>query len=178
MAVIGHAKSGKTTVVVKLVVELRRRGHRVMTVKHGHAFDVDREGSDSWRHRHDGGAERTVMAGPDGFAMVGAWPDGEPTLLQLAARWLADADVVVAEGFKREPVARIEVFRRAAQPEPVYPPGSAGAAGLLALVADAAGRPAGARVPVLDADDPDLAARLADLVEREVMGLGGGARGA
>jgi hypothetical protein len=50
--ITGWKNSGKTTLTERLVAELTRRGHSVATVKHAHhAFDIDREGTDSWRHR-------------------------------------------------------------------------------------------------------------------------------
>ena len=44
-----------------------------MSVKHGHHHDIDTEGTDSWRLRHEGGAEKVVLAGPEGFAVMGIW---------------------------------------------------------------------------------------------------------
>jgi molybdopterin-guanine dinucleotide biosynthesis protein B len=64
VCVIGKKKSGKTTTVVGLVRELASRGYRVMTAKHGHHFEVDTAGTDSYRHRREAGAARVVLAGP------------------------------------------------------------------------------------------------------------------
>lgn len=171
VCVIGKKKSGKTTTTVALAAELTRRGHRVMTVKHGHTFDLDHEGRDSWRHVHEGGAHRVVLASPDGFAVIGEWPGGELAgAAELAARYLADADVVVVEGFKREALPKIEVFRRAAHDEPIYGVEDLDRADWLAIATDVPDFEA--HVPVLDIDDPALPAKLADLVEREVIGAG------
>lgn len=164
VCIIGKKNSGKTTMTVKLVAELTSRGHRVMTVKHGHGFRVDREGTDSWKHRYEGGAERVLMAGPETLALIGEWGrEGEPGLADLVGRYLAEADVVVAEGFKVEPFPKIEVFRAAAHPDPIYSPDHRDAGGFLAIVTD---RPDfTAAPPVFALDQPDLIARLADLVE-------------
>lgn len=161
VCVVGKKRSGKTTTVVGLVRELARRGREVMTLKHGHHFRLDREGTDSWRHRHEGGAARVVLAGPEGFAVAGGWgPDGEEPLERLVARFLSDAEVVVAEGFKGSDALRVEVFRRAAHPDPLYEPGDPR---YLAVLTDVPGFEA--HVPVLDADDPHRFGALADLVE-------------
>ncbi len=161
VCVVGKKRSGKTTTVVGLVQALSRRGRRVMTLKHGHHFRLDREGTDSWRHRHEGGAARVVLAGPEGLAVEGAWgPEGEEPLERLVARFLPDAEVVVAEGFKGSDAPRVEVYRRAAHAEPLY---TSDDPRYLAVLTDVPGFQA--HVPVLDVDDPGRFEALADLVD-------------
>ena len=173
VCIVGKKKSGKTTTVLKLVAELRQRGHRVMTIKHGHHFDLDRKGTDSFRHRVEGGAERVVLAGPGQFALLGTWPRGqEETPAELAARYLGDADIVVVEGFKGERLPKIEVFRRSAHDSPVWDPGDETSRDYIAGITDDEAYARRAPFTILDADDPGLAADLADLVETRVMGLG------
>ena len=170
IAVVGKKKSGKTTTVVKLVAELRQRGYRVMTIKHGHHFDLDREGTDSHRHRVEGGAERVVLAGPGQFAILGTWPQGEEAGPEaLAARYLADADLVVVEGFKGERLPKVEVFRRAVHASPVWDPDHATAGDYIAGITDDAEYADRVPFPTLDADDPSVASKLADLVEDRVL---------
>jgi molybdopterin-guanine dinucleotide biosynthesis protein MobB len=168
---VGKKKSGKTTVSVAVVAELGRRGHRVMTVKHGHGFDLDRQGTDSWRHRHEGGARRVVMAAPGGFAIVGDWPDGRAMgPAEIAERFLHDADIVVVEGFKSEGLPKIEVYRRSSHPEPVFPLGDPAWSEYLAIATDVDVEDVEAPFPVLDVEDPELAVKLADIVEAEFFG--------
>lgn len=165
VCIVGKKKSGKTTTVIGLVAELKRRGLRVMTIKHGHRFDLDREGTDSFRHRVDGGAERVVLAGPRQFAVLGSWPAGEEIgPAELAARHLDDADIVVVEGFKGERLPKIEVFRRAAHATPVWDPERDDAGEYIAAVSDDPDYRGRVPFPTLAADDPALYARLADLV--------------
>ncbi len=168
VCVVGKKRSGKTTTVVGLVRELVARGHRVMTVKHGHGFDLDTEGTDSWRHRHEGGAARVVMAGPTEVAMLGEWGQrGALPLEELVESYLSDADVVVVEGFKDSGFPQIEVYRRAAHEEPLYVQGTPAPDSYLAVLTDVPDFRADA--PVLDADDPERFRLLADLVERHLM---------
>ena len=76
VAVIGRKHSGKTTLAVRLAAELHRRGHRVMTIKHGtHTFNIDPATTDTYRHFHEGAAERVAMAAPDKFALVARWSE-------------------------------------------------------------------------------------------------------
>ena len=173
VCIVGKKKSGKTTTVLKLVAALRQRGYRVMTIKHGHGFDLDRRGTDSFRHRVEGGAERVVLAGPGQFAILGTWPLGqEASPAELARRYLADADVVIVEGFKGERLPKIEVFRRAAHETPVFDPDDETAADYIAGITDDEAYGDRVPFPTFDAEDPSLAARLADLVESRVMGRG------
>src|SRR5919202_3723437 len=74
VAVIGKKNSGKTTTTVRLAAELGRRGHRVMTIKHGsHTFNIDPSTTDTYRHYHEGNVERVAMVAPDKFALVARW---------------------------------------------------------------------------------------------------------
>ena len=138
-----------------------------MTVKHGHGFRLDTEGTDSWRHVHEGGAARVVVAGPDRMAVTGAWgPDGEPPLETLVDRYLADAELVVAEGFKASKALRVEVFRRAVHDAPLYGRDADTDALYLAVLSDVPDLRA--HVPVVDVDDARRFHVLADLVERRL----------
>ncbi|MGZ8414199.1 MAG: molybdopterin-guanine dinucleotide biosynthesis protein B [Gemmatirosa sp.] len=183
VAIVGRKHSGKTTLVVRLSAALTARGHRVMIVKHGHhTFDLDPSTTDTYRHYHEGMAERVVMAAPDKFALVMRW-DEELSPEAIAERYLADADLVLCEGFKRAALPRIEVFREAAHAEPLYAPDAPDVDRWLAVVTDcedvrsADGRAtdgplAGARVLTF-AEDRWLDALVA-LVERDVMRIGAG----
>jgi molybdopterin-guanine dinucleotide biosynthesis protein B len=114
--VTGWKNAGKTTLVERLVAELVRRGLRVNTIKHGHHdLDVDQPGRDSYRHRTAGATEVAVVGGHR-YAIMRE--QEEATLAEVLAR-LAPADLVLIEGFKREPHRKIEV--RAGTGEPMAP---------------------------------------------------------
>ena len=167
-SIVGNKKSGKTTLSVAVIGELVERGRRVMSVKHGHHFRLDTPGTDSWRHRREGKAERVLLAGPDEFALLAdRGPEGEPPLDLLLSRYLADAEIVVVEGFRRGDLPKIEIYRADAQPEPVFPPEEASARRVLAVVTDRPDLPWS--VPVLDAETPDVAARVADIAEGRLL---------
>jgi molybdopterin-guanine dinucleotide biosynthesis protein B len=168
VCIVGKKKSGKTATVVGLVSELARRGHRVMTAKHGHGFELDTEGTDSWRHRHEGGAHRVVMASPDQVAVMGEWPLREEPLQTLVERFLFDADIVVAEGFKMSDARRVEVYRRVAHDDPLYGEDPGRDRAYLAVLTDV--EDFECHVPVLDVDDPQRFALVADLIEEHILG--------
>ena len=162
IAIVGKKNSGKTTLVVALVHEMIRRGHRVMTIKHGsHPFEFDTKGRDTWRHMHEGGAERVVMEAPQSRVLI-AQPKEPMGPRELADAYLRDAHFVVVEGFKQSDLPKIEVFRHAVHPEPLYAPDSPDAANYLGIVTDL--RDYRAPIPVLRFTDTNWLYRLTDLV--------------
>jgi molybdopterin-guanine dinucleotide biosynthesis protein MobB len=162
IAIVGKKNSGKTTLLVALVKELARRGHRVMTIKHGsHPFEIDQEGRDTWRHMHEGGAERVVMETPAMRVLISkvSEPLGPR---ELAATYLSDAEFVVVEGFKDSDLPKIEVFRKAVHAEPLYHAGTPGADLFKAIVTD--DREYRVGIPVLRFTDTAWMYRLIDIV--------------
>jgi molybdopterin-guanine dinucleotide biosynthesis protein B len=139
VCIIGRKNSGKTETTVVLGAELKRRGYRVMSVKHGHGFQLDEPGRDSWRHRHEGGVIRTVLAGPADFGVIGSWPGEEMGLPEIVRRFLWDADIVLAEGFKSASQPKVEVFRAALAGGTLYGQGKGAPEGIIALVTDEKG---------------------------------------
>ena len=135
VCVVGRKNAGKTTLAVALAAEYARRGHRVMTIKHSdHPAVVDRPGTDSWRHFNEAGAERTLLAATDLRVLFERSPDDYDPVA-LARRYLDGADIVVAEGYKRARVPRVEVYRPEAGP-PLYDAGREDAREWLGIVTD------------------------------------------
>lgn len=119
VSIVGHKSAGKTTLVVALAREFNRQQKRVATIKHAsHPADIDREGTDSWRHYHEGLADGVMVAAPSMRVVVERRPD-ETDPETLARRYFADRDLVIVEGFKRAALPKIEVFRRSVATEPL-----------------------------------------------------------
>lgn len=136
ISIIGRKNAGKTTLTVALAAELARRGRRVMTMKHSdHPADLDRPGTDSWRHFHEGRAERTLLVGPELQVLFHRVVDSYDPI-GLAREHLSSAEIVLAEGFKRAPLPKIEVFRPSVSPEPLYDPSLPSAVQWAAIVTD------------------------------------------
>jgi molybdopterin-guanine dinucleotide biosynthesis protein MobB len=136
ISIIGRKNAGKTTLTVALASELARRGLRVTTMKHAdHPAQVDQPGVDSWRHFHEGRAERVLLVSPDLRVLFHRAPD-EYDPVGLAKTYLPGADIVLVEGFKRAPIPKIEVFRRAVAQQPIYEAGSPSADQWVAIVTD------------------------------------------
>jgi molybdopterin-guanine dinucleotide biosynthesis adapter protein len=109
----GWSGAGKTTLIIKLIPELKRRGLTVATIKHAHhGFDIDQPGKDSFEHRA-AGAREVLVASRRRWALVHElWEAPEPGLAQLLAL-LSPADLVLVEGFKAEAHPKVEVHRAA-----------------------------------------------------------------
>ncbi|MEJ2540701.1 MAG: molybdopterin-guanine dinucleotide biosynthesis protein B, partial [Gemmatimonadota bacterium] len=169
VSVVGWKDSGKTSTAVALVDSLQARGWRVMALKHGHGFRLDTEGTDSARLR-EAGAERAVLAGPDGFAVLGGWGrGGEPPAPALATRFLSGADVVVVEGWKHGVFPAIEVVGPEGREPPLWHEDAPDRDRFLARVVPDGGPGTTAGPLTLDRGDPTLGDGLADLVEERVF---------
>ena len=108
LSIVGKSDSGKTTLIEKLIPELKRRGYRVGVVKHAHhGFDMDRRGKDSDRHRR-AGADTVMIASSGQIAMI---KQSTSESLDELVSYFEDVDLLITEGFKRDRAPKIEVFR-------------------------------------------------------------------
>ena len=108
ISVVGTSKSGKTTLIEKLIPELKNRGYRIGTIKHtSHGFDMDKKGKDSWRHKA-AGADTVVIASREKIVMV---KDENSAGLERLGKYFDDVHLVITEGFKKENRPKIEIYR-------------------------------------------------------------------
>ena len=119
--IAGYSGSGKTTLLEKLIPQFTARGLRVSVIKHAHhGFDIDRPGKDSYRHR-EAGASEVLLSCNDRWALMHERRDrSDVTLDELLAR-LAPCDLVLVEGFKQEPIPKLEVYRPENGKPPLFP---------------------------------------------------------
>ena len=111
VSVVGKSKSGKTTLIEKLVKELKSRGYRVATIKHiPQEVNFDEPGKDSWRHVQ-AGSEATAISSPGKIVVVKPVAQ-EATLDELASVIGEDYDIILTEGFKQGNAPKIEVHQR------------------------------------------------------------------
>jgi molybdopterin-guanine dinucleotide biosynthesis protein MobB len=128
VAIVGHQGSGKTTLIERLIREMRGRGRTVSTIKHAHHHDLelDTPGKDSYRHRVAGASE-VIVASDKGWARIAA--SAEPASLSILLGQLRPVDLVLVEGYKQlEWLRRVEVFRGGGRPLAQGDPGIAAVA--------------------------------------------------
>jgi molybdopterin-guanine dinucleotide biosynthesis protein MobB len=117
----GWSGSGKTTLTAKLLPELMARGVTVSTMKHAHHnFDIDQPGKDSYVHRM-AGAQEVLVASANRWALMHEHRGApEPTAAELIAH-MTPVDLLLVEGFKREPHDKLEIHRAANGKPLIYP---------------------------------------------------------
>ncbi len=115
VSIVGNSNSGKTTLIEKLIPELKSRGYRVATIKHTpHGMTLGDSGKDSWRHLQ-AGSEATIVSSQ--AQMVLSKPVTPDVSLDEIARLFGENyDVILAEGFKQDNAPKIEIHRREAGP--------------------------------------------------------------
>ncbi|MGE5254845.1 MAG: molybdopterin-guanine dinucleotide biosynthesis protein B [Planctomycetaceae bacterium] len=158
VSIVGTSDSGKTALIEKLVPELLRRGFKVATIKHDvHGFEVDREGKDSWRHKR-AGAHTVVISSPQKLALIRD-VDHDAELAELRDKYIQDVDIILSEGFKKNPQPKIEVFRKETRRELLCTAEDN-------LLAIATNQPFDIGVPCFGLDD---ARGLVDLIEEKFL---------
>lgn len=103
-----YSGTGKTTLIEKIVFELKKKGLRIAVVKHdGHDFDIDHEGKDSWRFSR-AGADISIVASARKIAYIEQCTTALPQVLSM----VHGVDLILVEGYKHEPISQIGICRR------------------------------------------------------------------
>ena len=111
VSIVGRSKSGKTTLIEKLIVELKSRGYHVATAKHTHRnMTLPESDKDSDRHLK-AGSETSLIVDPHGLMMIRPLQK-ELNLAQIAQIFGEDYDLILTEGYKQDDAPKIEVHRK------------------------------------------------------------------
>ena len=148
LGIIGYRGSGKTTLIVRLIPELQRRGYTVSTIKHTHHNVAVDKAEDVSRALAEAGAVDVVIAAPERWAILHQHGDNtpEPGLESLLER-MTSVDLLLVEGFKKHVHEKIEVHRTAAKNPLLHKEDGQ----IVAVATD--GPLPGTRLPLLDLDD-------------------------
>ena len=151
----GWSGAGKTTLLERVIPLLTARGLSISTLKHAHhAFDIDKPGKDSFRHREAGATQVMVASGKRWALMQELRNEQEPELSELLAQMQA-VDLIIVEGYKQQGHAKIEVYREANGKAWQYPHD----ARIKAVVSDVP-TPEGCQLPWAHLDDIERVAEL------------------
>jgi molybdopterin-guanine dinucleotide biosynthesis protein B len=144
---VGWSGAGKTTLMASILPLIVARGISVSTMKHAHHhFDIDMPGKDSYRHRQAGASEVLIAASGRWVLMHELRDGAEPPIRDLIER-MTPVDLLLIEGFKTHPHAKLEVYRRDEARPLLWRPGS----DIVGVAADMALPEVS--VPVLDLND-------------------------
>ena len=118
-----YSGTGKTTLLVKLLPLMKACGLRVAIIKQTHHdFEIDKPGKDSFELRK-AGSDQVMLASDRRCAVITEYQEvREPGLDELINRLVLDeVDLVMVEGFKHAPVAKIELHRSAVASRLLFP---------------------------------------------------------
>ena len=158
---VAKSGTGKTTLLEKVIAELKQRGYRVGVIKHdAHRFEIDHPGKDSWRLTQ-AGADTMLVSSPEKLALIKKYTD-PPPVDELIATYFTDVDVILTEGFKKSGLPKIEVHRRERSATLIC----RGEEHDLTLVAVASDSPLELDVPVMDINNPG---QIVDFIEKYII---------
>ena len=143
----GYSGSGKTTLIEQLIPQFVMHGLKISLIKHAHHdFDIDRPGKDSYRHR-EAGCSEVLITSSNRWVLMHELRGEQEQSLQFQLKRLSPCDLVLVEGFKKEPIPKLEIHRVAMgqpllQPDDPY------------IIAIASDTQVNTKVPLLDLNDP------------------------
>ena len=151
MGLAGWSGSGKTTLAEKLIAALTARGLDIATIKHAHhMFDADTPGKDSHRHR-TAGSRQVIVSSKVRSVLFTENRDRDEARLEDLLDALAPAGIVIVEGYKREPIPKIEIFRAETGKPALFPDDD----NIIAVATDDPSTLPATRLPLLDLNDID-----------------------
>lgn len=99
VSIVGKKNTGKTSLTVKVIEELTRRGYNVASIKHSHhTMEMDKENTDTWKHKQAGS---NVVVGIGSTTFFNVRQEMDLNRLLFLIKHLDDVDFVVIEGFKK-----------------------------------------------------------------------------
>jgi molybdopterin-guanine dinucleotide biosynthesis adapter protein len=118
ISIVSKKRSGKTTLIERLIPELIQRGYQVGTLKHDtHGFSMDHEGKDTWRHKR-AGARTIAISSPWQLSII-MDVEKEISIDSIATNYYKNVDIIITEGYVKAGKPQIEVFRSEAHDTPL-----------------------------------------------------------
>ena len=111
VSIVGKSQSGKTVLMEQLIAEFKRRGYKVAALKHSPGgMEIDRPGKDSWRFAQ-AGSDAVLVSSTDRLAFIKNL-DHELNIEEILQVVGDEFDLVLAEGFRKSKIPKIEVHRK------------------------------------------------------------------
>jgi len=111
VSIVGKSQSGKTVLMEQLIAEFKRRGYKVAALKHSRGgMEIDRPGKDSWRVTQ-AGSDAVLVSSPDKLAFIKNL-NHDLNIEEILPIVGPEFDLILAEGFKKSKIPKIEVHRK------------------------------------------------------------------
>ena len=111
VGIVGWKDSGKTTIATKIINKLSSKNFRVASIKHAHhAFDIDHENTDSFKHR-SAGSSQVIVSSSKRWVKISELNNSKEKTLDELINQLSEIDIVIVEGFKKENHPKIEIIK-------------------------------------------------------------------
>jgi molybdopterin molybdotransferase len=131
VSIVGKSQSGKTMLMEQLIAEFKKRGYKVAAVKHGHSgLQIDQPGKDSWKFAQ-AGSDAVCVSSPDKLAFIKKL-NHDLNIEEIMPIFGSEFDLILAEGFRKSKIPKIEVHRKELGDDLLCSPGE-----LSAIVTDA-----------------------------------------
>ena len=110
VGIVGWKDVGKTFFVTEIINLLVQKGYKVGAIKHAHHnFDIDKPGTDSFKHRQSGASEVIISSSKRWAKIIEHKNNNEKKLNELLKEFI-NVDLVIVEGFKKENHPKIEII--------------------------------------------------------------------
>jgi molybdopterin-guanine dinucleotide biosynthesis protein B len=98
VSIVGKKNTGKTSLTVKVIEELTRRGYNVASVKHSHhSIEMDKENTDTWKHKQAGA---NLVVGVGSTTFFNALQEMDLNRILFLIKHFGEYDFVIIEGYK------------------------------------------------------------------------------
>lgn len=98
VSIVGKKNTGKTSLTVKIIEELTKRGHNVASVKHSHhSIEMDKENTDTWKHKQAGA---NLVVGVGSTTFFNARKEHDLNRILYLLKHFDEFDYVIIEGYK------------------------------------------------------------------------------
>ncbi len=115
----GTSGSGKTELILKLINHFNQNNINVSIIKHAHHnFDIDKPNKDSFQYRKNGAVE-SMISSQTRWAIIHENKNQPEENLKNLISHMQKVDLILVEGFKQQPIPKIEVWRKNHSQNPI-----------------------------------------------------------
>ena len=98
VSIVGKKNTGNTSLTVKVIEELTKRGYNVASIKHSHhSIEMDKENTDTWKHKQAGA---NLVVGVGSTTFFNARKEHDLNRILYLLKHFDDFDFVIIEGYK------------------------------------------------------------------------------